>query len=265
MNAVVPVRVYVRGHQAAPEARSDETETDATAPAESLIGQRLGQRRQVLVQGISFAGCRRGRGQNECGQHREGDYRVSHGAPLDAPRRRRVSGLRGRVMARVPSPPQVQGEIVPNYKLRPAMAEAAPVIERPERGRRSVCALLPVRASEFRISGFRFCITRHESRNTRHGLSSRLFPRFSGNRGGIDTAGLHHAPDERAHLFADGHRRRRGRGLDVGPGDAVGALDLADQAAGRGAFDLDIVPLQIDARKKTGSIFRRGSTSWRRR
>ena len=31
-------------------------------------------------------------------------------------------------MARVTSPPQVPGEIIPNYKMRPAMAEAAPVI-----------------------------------------------------------------------------------------------------------------------------------------
>ncbi len=31
-------------------------------------------------------------------------------------------------MAGGPSPPQVPGEIIPNYKLRPALAEAATVI-----------------------------------------------------------------------------------------------------------------------------------------
>ena len=81
--------------------------------------------------------------------------------------------------------------------------------------------------------------TRHETRITaflRHGLSSRLFLRFSGNRGGIDTAGLHHAPDQRPRISS--LTGMAGEVVAVSTSVQVmlsARLDLADQAAGGGA------------------------------
>ena len=171
------------------------------------------------------------------------------GGPVQAGRLYMV-GERGQELFR----PQVPGEIVPNYKMRPAMAGG---------GGNAFNFSINIQSSDG--PGVRAALAEAvpviEGRVSRavKGEMQADLARPSALRGRLmaDTAGLHHAPDRRAHLFADGHRRRRGGGLDVGPVDAVGALDLADQAAGRGAFDLDIVPLQIDAREKTGSIFRR--------
>ncbi len=61
-------------------------------------------------------------------------------------------------MARVPLPPQVPGEIVPNYKMRPAMAEATPVIRVFHEARDT--AFEARGASQREFQGF------HETRNT---------------------------------------------------------------------------------------------------